>query len=509
MRSDILYSIVGGFAGGVLLRSFLDLGFAFTIFLFVTAAALLLLWAGMRQRSVLVVFLIILSATLGVFRFSVSEAGLSDKNLDARIGSHISIEGVVSDEADQREGHTNLTVSVRAIETEDGRLPADARMRVVAERYPAFTYGDVVAIEGELLAPDNFIDEVTGREVDYVGYLAKEGIAYQMFYPEIERVARGAGNPVRGALFAFKQTFLAQLSRILPEPEASLAGGIVVGAKRSLGEKLLQDFRDTGIIHIVVLSGYNVTIVAESLMHFFSFLPYAASLATGALSIIAFAVMTGAGATVVRASIMALLVVVARATGRMYAIKRALFVAGFLMLVHNPYVLVFDTSFQLSFIATLGLIYFAPAVERWLGIAPKTFGLREIAAATVATQIFVLPMLLYKMGAVSLVSLPVNLLVLVSVPAAMLASFLAGVVSLLGTVVALPFSVAAHLLLSYMLLVVEWFAQIPLAAVTVGGVPLWVALALYAGIAYVTWCFASGAEPRYTGTVRGVRDTFG
>ncbi|MEK7147475.1 MAG: ComEC/Rec2 family competence protein, partial [Patescibacteria group bacterium] len=103
----------------------------------------------------------------------------------------------------------------------------------------------------------------------------------------------------------------------------------------------LEKFRTVGVIHIVVLSGYNITIVAEFIMRLLAFLPRAARLAGGALAIILFAVMTGGSATIVRASLMAILVVVARATGRIYGITRALLLAGFLMVLHNPKILVF------------------------------------------------------------------------------------------------------------------------------------------------------------------------
>jgi len=280
-------------------------------------------------------------------------------------------------------------------------------------------------------------------------------------------------------LFAVKRAFLERVSRSIPEPHASLLGGLVVGAKRSLGSELLDDFRTTGIIHIVVLSGYNISIVADAIMRTFSFLPRIAGMWLGGLSIVLFAVMTGAGATIVRASIMALLVIMARATGRMHDITIALFLAGFLMLAHNPKILAFDPSFQLSFLATLGLIYGVPLIEKYFHLTPTGSKLREFAMATVATQIFVLPLLLFMTGEFSLVALPVNLLILAFIPATMLLGFLAGAAGFLSITLAVPFAMISYALLAYELSVVEFFSSLPFASASVPSFPVWLLLGWY------------------------------
>ena len=261
----------------------------------------------------------------------------------------------------------------------------------------------------------------------------------------------------------------------------------MVGAKQSLGDELQEDFRKTGIIHIVVLSGYNVTIVAEAIMRFFAFLPHMFSLSLGAISIIFFAILTGGSATIVRASMMALFVLLARATGRTQTITRALFIAGFLMLLHNPKILVFDSSFQLSFTATLALIYLAPKIEKHFHLLPTRFQLREFAVATVATQIFVLPMILYKMGTLSLVALPVNLLILVFVPITMLFGFITGMLGFVSTIISLPFAFITNALLTYQLKVVDIFASLPVAAIEINYFPIWIAVLIYIIYGIVIW----------------------
>jgi len=195
--------------------------------------------------------------------------------------------------------------------------------------------------------------------------------------------------------------------------------------------------------------------------------------------------MTGGSATVVRASLMAILVIVARATGRLYDITRALLLAGFLMILHNPKILVFDTSFQLSFLSTLGLIYLSPTIEKRLGFITEKLQLRQIAAATIATQIFVLPLLLYQMGQLSLVALPANLLILPTIPWTMLFGFLAGAIGFVSQIIALPFAFIAYILLTFQLKIVAFFATLSFASISIPYFPAWALFFCYAVFAFL------------------------
>lgn len=470
MRAQWFLILVAGFTSGVALRSFIDFGSAFTLFLVFAGVTLFLFYALKKDRKVFLVSLAIISLGLGMFRYDLSDANRGDPLLNNKIGNTVSVRGIISEEPDMRGDHTNLTVDVTELNVTEEKHSIKTRALIVTDRYPSWNYGDEVSVTGKLLLPKNFENEDTGRSFDYVSYLAKDGIFYQLIRPDISRIGEGKGNVVKRNLLALKRAFLDRVSRVIPEPESSLLGGLLVGAKQSLGKDLLNDFRTAGVIHIVVLSGYNLTIVAEAIMRFFSFAPRMTSLMLGGGSIVLFSIMTGAGATVVRASIMALLALLARATGRIYEITLTLLFAGFVMLLYNPKILIFDPSFQLSFLATLGLIHGAPLLEKHLKFFPKTFGLRDIVSATLATQIFVLPLLLYMMGNFSIVSLPVNLLILPFIPLTMLFGFLAGIAGFISIFLSFPFAFIAHLFLWYELKVVEVAAAIPFASI--GGLAL-------------------------------------
>ena len=270
-----------------------------------------------------------------------------------------------------------------------------------------------------------------------------------------------------------------KISEVVPEPEASLLGGLLLGAKESLGKEILDDFRKVGLIHIVVLSGYNITIVAETIMRVFSFLPRTLPIIFGGGSIILFAIMTGGSATVVRASIMSLIVILGKATGRMHNAALTLFIAAFLMLLHNPRILAFDPSFQLSFLATLGLVYLSPALEKYFHFVPGKWQIRELFLSTISTQIFVMPLILYNSGNFSAVALPVNLLVLVFVPLTMLLGFLTGVWGFVSGTLSLFFGFLVSGLLYYDLKIVEFFSSLPFASFNIPSFPLWLMISMY------------------------------
>jgi competence protein ComEC len=141
--------------------------------------------------------------------------------------------------------------------------------------------------------------------------------------------------------------------------------------------------------------------------------------------------------------------------------------------------LVFDISFQLSFLATIALIFFSPLVERKLQFITPKYKLRELIVATVATQIFVLPFILYKMGIFPVYALLANLLILPLIPTIMLLGFITGIISYLINIIAIPFAFICSLLLSFTLKVITFFAHLPFSAVTLQNFPLSLTILLY------------------------------
>jgi competence protein ComEC len=356
--------------------------------------------------------------------------------------------------------------------------PTHDRVLVYAPRYPRVSYGDQVRITGVLREPEPIVQN-DERVFLFQEYLKKDNIHFQISYPELEVRAHKRTSSLRGVLFEIKETFLSALRSVMSEPYVSLLGGLVVGAKESLGTELLDRFRAVGIVHIVVLSGYNVAVIARVVMNALAPLPRVLGWGIGSIFILLFTIMTGGSATIVRASIMTLLVFIAEAAGRKFDALRALIVAVLCMVIQNPRILAFDPSFQLSFLATFGLVTLSPYMEHLLRWVPIRFGIRNILAATLSTELAVLPLLLWMTGIFSVVAPIVNVLVLPTVPLAMFGGFVTGVVALVSTTLALPFSIITYALLAYQLFVVNLFSDLPFVALHLPHVSVTVMFVVY------------------------------
>lgn len=477
MHTKYFYSFTISFIGGIALEEIVGFGLYFGIFCAVLAGLIFLIRCVISgsKRSFLV-SLVLLGCAFGVFRVDVSQVKQNAHTLDSLVGKVASIKGIVIEEPDVRENYTNIV-----LETE-GVSQGQARILIRVLEYPALRYGDEVELSGKVVLSKNFTSRNGVQSFDYKAYLAKDNIHYQMYFPKLIIVSHDKGNMVREKLFAFKEVLLKNIARVIPEPEASLAGGVLLGAKQSLGDDLLQKFRETGVAHIVVLSGYNIAVVAGVMSRIVMFLPFTLRLVASALGIILFAVMVGGGATVVRASVMALVVILARVLGRESDALRVLVLAGGMMVLVNPMILLHDVSFQLSFVATLAIVALVPVVEKYfLWVSSRI--LREIMVTTFATQFFVLPLILYHMGSVSLIGFIANIFVLPVVPIAMLAVALVAVfagVPLVGSAL----SFVAYAILAYVVTAVEVFARVPFASLSEISFPLWMLVASYFLLGY-------------------------
>lgn len=350
-----------------------------------------------------------------------------------------------------------------------------------------------MTVKGEVVRPEAF-ETNTGKLFDYPQYLRAHGVSVLMRYGTVQKVEAG-GWSVRGVLFAIKHRFEASLRHLLPEPGVSLMEGMLLGERRGVPDDLNRALMVVGLIHIVVLSGYNISVVAEQALRVFAlFLSRRVALLAGAVAIILFALTVGAGATVVRATLMGLIALLARVLRRPTAALRALGVTALAMALWNPLV-IFDPSYVLSVLATFGLITLSPMVETWLTWVPEWGGVRSVAASTIAVQMYVLPALLAMTGLLSLFALVANVLVLPLVPSIMLAGFVAGVLGLVHTAIALPFAVLAQALVIWVVWIAEGVASLPFASTVVSSFSWWWAALLYVPLtAFATWHYLQSAS---------------
>jgi len=484
MRGLYFYSSIIAFLLGVFIQSFVPVSLPVMLWLGVVALGLAVygrLAAEGDQPPVLVtLILILLFVPLGMLRMWYDVAPYDTSPLLQNLDTTYTLTGTVVDEPDVRERSSRLTVAV-----------GDDRVLVSTERYTTITYGDVIEVTGTLRQPESFTGDL-GRTFHYPGYLRVRDIGYVLSFPQsITVIDTRQGNRVMHSIYDVKDWFVGTINTHLPEPAAGLGLGLLLGVKQALGNELETAFRHTGIIHIVVLSGYNVMIVIAAVMFLLAtVLSLRSRVLVGLVAITLFALLVGLSATVVRATIMAALVLIAQLIGRQYHIVRALCLAGAIMVVVEPHILAFDIGFQLSFMATLGLILIAPQFETIMGHVPKSFGAREFLIATIATQIAVAPLLLYHIGELSLIAVVVNVLVLPIVPFAMLATFILGLFASFVPVLASLLTLITYYILMSIIVIVLWAAAVPYAYITVPAFPWWVIPLSYLVIGVVWYWWA-------------------
>lgn len=498
-KSQIFFWLLTAFILGVAAASLLPLSLLLVATVFVLGgcvAAFSLLKLEARGRFLFFGFLMMLFA-FGLFWF-IRASRPPAAAIASRVGERMEFIGIIADEPALSPRSRRFVVK-----TDIGKI------LVTVRPYPEYRYGDRVSVSGRLDRPENFSDDF-----DYAAYLAKDDIFLTMAFPELRLIASGHGSVLYERLLRIKAAFSGAVARHFPEPASSLMLGLTLGERRTFPAELTEALRTTGTAHIVALSGYNITIVADSFLKtlMLFWLPFAWAFWVAVLGIVGFTLLTGAAASVVRAALMGILVLVARREGRLYRMRNALAFAAALMLLANPKLLRFDVAFQLSFLATLGLVYGAPVVERWyervkLRMIPtgrdigviredrerlmerrnkKSF-LRDTFIATLSAQLAVLPLIVWHFGTLSIVSPLANLAILPVIPATMFFGFLTGGAAAVADVLGRIPAAAGWALASYELLAIDFFSRLPLAAVKLSGFGVVLLFGAYALVGIRLW----------------------
>jgi len=457
------------FIVGVLFVSFVPVSPLVSVFVIVIALGIFTsekIWQESLSKIIFLFCLSLFAFGLGILRYDA-------KNFhETKIPTTT---GMVSNEPEHRD--TNVRFVFRADNGE--------KVLVTTNVFSPIQYGDRVEVLGKLQTPGIIKDASGGKPFDYGAYLSKDDIYYTESFARVNIISYGHGNRVLTWLIKIKNAFTNKMKQILPEPESSLLAGLTVSGKQALPKTIVDDFTNAGVVQVIVLSGYNVTIIAEFFLLIFSFLGLRMATGISGVGIILFTLMTGASATVVRASIMVLVFLFGKIIGRQASAGRLLLFTAFLMLMQNPKILVFDPSFDLTFIAMLALVYGVPVAEKYLQKIPKKFGVRTLVATTLATQIAVFPYLLYNVGAVSIVSLFSNALIMFVAPLTMLVGFLATFLAFVSTIIAWPLSFIAHLLLFWILGVAHLFGNLSFSLIKINHLSVWFILLLYAGLIFI------------------------
>lgn len=304
-------------------------------------------------------------------------------------------------------------------------------------KYPRYKIADKIYIEGKIEKSGKFL-------------IVKN--------PKIEKLEHN-NLVIKSAAF-LKEKISSTFTRYLPRDESALLLGVLLGGSQGFSREQSDAFEKTGVLHVVAASGMNVTMVASLLfLVSSSFLSRRKAILLSILGIFYYALLAGMGASVLRAAVMGSIVFTAAILGRKNLAFVSLFLTGFLMLTIHP-LTIFDISFQLSFLSTLGILSVKPVLDS-IKLFKKIPLVSDDLSTTISAQAGSLPILAKTFSFYSLTSVLVNGLVLWTIPILMVLGGLAAICSIVLPLLSVIFLYLAYPLLLYFEKVVMVFSKVP------------------------------------------------
>ena len=436
-----------------------------------------------HKKLVITAALLILAVLGGIVRYQSSLPVVNENYVQYyNDRSAVELKGMVSQAPDVRDKSTHIFLSDIEIKTTDGWKKLSGQALLFVPRFPAYNYGDELLINGKLETPQAIDD------FDYPGYLANQGIYSTMLSPKIEVTDTGKGFQPLAWVYSLRNRLSQAMAKTLPEPQASLAQGMILGIRGNITPALQDSFIRSGTTHILVISGSQFNIVAGILVatgiwlfgkkrYLYIWLALAA--------IWIYAVLTGMGAPVIRSAIMVSLFLLADMLGRQKSAITALGFAAAVMVAITPSILR-DASFQLTFMSTIGMVFVAPPLQSWgkkvitnkLGeegfVVSTANWISDSLFVTLGVTIVIWPILAYYFGLFSIVSPMATLLVLPALPYLIFSGALAAVIGIFALAIGQIIGWLAWLSASYMLVIINGFANIPSGSVKMGALnPAW------------------------------------
>ncbi len=445
-KSKIFFLSSFSFLVGILEESFFPFSKIIHLEIIVSILFLWLIIYLFANKKAKISIVLIFFLFLGVFRVQLA---LKEINQGYSF-NQFSQKGIIVNDPIIKNNYQNLIVLTQAKDQKNKNQKI--KILIKTSKYPHFQYGDKINYFCQPRIPQNF-----SSDFDYKMFLAKDKIYYVCLDNHIKIIQSNQGNFVYSFLLKTKKKLEKNINEKLPQPEAALASGLLLGGSHRMSLSLQKQFSQTGMSHIVAVSGFNVTIIANYLILLGIFLGFNRKNAfwLALLGIFSFIVLIGWPASAVRAGIMSSFLLWAIKKGRLGNAINVILLAVVGMLLFNPLLLRWDVGFQLSFLATLGLILWAPLGEKYFLQKHKTFGFGEIFFLTLVAQIFVLPIIFSSFHNFSPLSLLANLLILSVLPLTVGLVFLLSISVIFFPFLTLFFEWLSYLLLHYIIIVIK------------------------------------------------------
>ncbi|MEA2006548.1 MAG: ComEC/Rec2 family competence protein [Patescibacteria group bacterium] len=354
-----------------------------------------------------------------------------------------------------------------------------------ADHHPKFVVGEFVQVSCNLQKPKNKHDKF-----NYQRFLAKDGIVQICSNARLQKTGKSDLSWFYKGLLSTEKVLEQRITMLFSQPESDYLAGLLLGGSNRLNGEVAQQFRRTGTTHTVAVSGYNITILASVLMAIAIAIGFWRSQAfwIALAGIIFFVLMIGSPSSAVRAAIMGILVLWAARKGRLASSSNAIIFSAMLMIWHSPLILLYDVGFQLSFLATIGIVVvYGPLAEK-MRIKEDFLELKSIVLVTISAQFGVLGILVYNFEAFSPISLLANLIILPLVPLIMLGGFSVVLISFILPPLASAFSWVVWLGLHLEMKAIELLSGISWSLLEIKNVSLLWLVGYYVFFALLVLC---------------------
>lgn len=365
--------------------------------------------------------------------------------------------GTVASDYTNYQLHVDQTVTLRGVMTGDAQIAAGGRQKITLSSIEI----DGKRYRGEVFATVFGKENLKRGDLLTISGTMREGFASygaSMSGGKVQSVARGS-DLIRDVRERFGET----VRSFVMEPMASLGLGFVVGQRSTLPDTLDEQLKVVGLTHIVVASGYNLTILVRFVMRLLSrhsrYLAFTASL----VMIAGFVLFSGFSPSMNRAVIVTVLGLLAWYVGRRFHPVLLIAYVSSATAFFNPMYVWADLGWYLSFFAFAGILVIAPLVVALVYKKRQASSFEQLVIETMGAEFVALPLVAFAFSTVPIFALLANVLVAPFIPAAMALTALTGTIGMLSSTIATAVALPTTVLIGYMIAVVEWLASLPIA----------------------------------------------
>lgn len=422
-----------------------------------------------KVKAKLIIIITVLFFIIGSIEFFWCDSISSSKYKNISTGIDI-VFGYIDSEPDIKDNKVNYVINSNKIIHNGKTIYINGKVLLTINtenKEYFFDYGRKIEVTGTLIVPN-------GRRnpggFDYRKFLAKNGISATVYAQSISAETGVTTNKNGFISFGLdiKNKIVNVINKSLPKEQAGLLNGMLIGVREGLNDDVKKAFSDSGLTHIMAVSGMNVAFIVFPLAFIFKKL-HIKKIKTNILImlfLIIFVFITGFSPSVLRAVIMAITILIGQIIMRDSDAISCVALSALILLLVNPYYL-FDIGFQLSYLATISIILFYKSIKEFIKNWRIPGAISDVLSVTIAAQIGVIMIIAFYFNKVSLVSILSNLFVVPVVEVVTILGFAMAILGQVSVILSQIIGCINYLLLSFILFVTKFSASLPFATIKV------------------------------------------